>query len=257
MAKRSRITSWAAALAVAVLTFPVAGDDWQPPPENAERCQNNMARYNEITAQLTALKRMSVQDLTEARGKLTEVELVNAGSEALSVETKAMFAALSAKYGYNWAGCITQDMNACTAGLATHIKALIQEAEAAETKYNQLLSDRRQFDTNLIALGCVPPVFSVAGTYNSTWGSMTLTGESDVSGNYAYQGGRIQGTLTGTVLTGYWSQTQSGQKCTNSQLGSLYWGQVVLTFGRDARSFTGRWGYCDDAPGRTDWSGQK
>jgi hypothetical protein len=50
MAKRSRITSWAAALAVAVLTFPVAADDWQPPPENAERCQNNMARYNEITA---------------------------------------------------------------------------------------------------------------------------------------------------------------------------------------------------------------
>ena len=70
MAPGSKAVLWAAALTVAVLAFPAAAEDWQAPPVNAARCQNNMARYNEITAQLAALKRLSVQDLTEARGKL-------------------------------------------------------------------------------------------------------------------------------------------------------------------------------------------
>ena len=47
MAKRSRITSWAAALAVAVLTFPVAGDDWQPPPENADATCSETSAYTQ------------------------------------------------------------------------------------------------------------------------------------------------------------------------------------------------------------------
>lgn len=252
-----KVAGFAVAVVLAGFAAPVLAEDWVIPPENAERCANNLARYTALTTEIDALPRMSTQDLSRARGKLHEVELINAGSEALSTETKAMFAALSAEYKYNWLGCVTQDMSACTAGLATHIRDLVERADQADLDYKRLTNERQKYDTNLIALSCVPSVFTIAGTYESNWGTMVLSGEGSVTGTFAYQNGRLQGTVTGTVFTGYWSQTESGQKCDSTQLGTSYWGRVVLGFTRDARSFAGRWGYCDGPTDKSDWYGQK
>ena len=48
------------------------------------------------------------------------------------------------------------------------------------------------------------------------------------------------------ILSGYWFQDSSDQRCDYPKFGSNYWGRLTFNFQGD--SFTGVWSYCDDKP---------
>ena len=48
------------------------------------------------------------------------------------------------------------------------------------------------------------------------------------------------------ILSGYWFQDKSDQRCDYPRFGSDYWGRLTFNFQGD--SFTGVWSYCDDKP---------
>ena len=48
------------------------------------------------------------------------------------------------------------------------------------------------------------------------------------------------------ILSGYWFQDRSDQRCDYPRFGSDYWGRLTFNFQGD--SFTGVWSYCDDKP---------
>jgi len=72
---------------------------------------------------------------------------------------------------------------------------------------------------------------NASGIYQSDFNEMTLQQSGNqVSGTYKHSDGRIEGTLSGTTLSGWW--TQSNGK-----------GRIVFVFSPDFSSFTGKWGY--------------
>jgi len=56
------------------------------------------------------------------------------------------------------------------------------------------------------------------------------------------------------LYTGYWVSSVSGERCDAEFDGSLYWGRVSFRFDDLAESWTGEWGFCNDAPSRV-WDG--
>lgn len=60
-----------------------------------------------------------------------------------------------------------------------------------------------------------------------------------VTTRYIQKGGR-------KVLSGYWIQDKSDQRCDYPRFGSDYWGRLTFNFQGD--SFTGIWSYCDNKP---------
>lgn len=86
-----------------------------------------------------------------------------------------------------------------------------------------------------------PPV---AGIYDTDFKEMTLQlNGSKVTGTYTHANGKIEGTLEGRTLTGWWYQ-DNGK------------GRLVFYFSEGFDSFTGKWGYNDAQP--TDqWNGKK
>lgn len=66
------------------------------------------------------------------------------------------------------------------------------------------------------------------------------------TGNYANPTGRIAAQLLAAdrgTLSGYWYQSESGQKCTTQREGTYYWGKIVLRLSNND-GFTGWWDYC-------------
>jgi len=92
---------------------------------------------------------------------------------------------------------------------------------------------------------------NVAGTWSSNDGSMgtlTVSQSGDiVRMEYSHSNGRIVGHLRGNVFEGHWIQDLSGRRCSNTHDGSNYWGRMTFTF--QGNSYSGMWGYCEDAPG--------
>lgn len=89
---------------------------------------------------------------------------------------------------------------------------------------------------------------SAAGVWTGTWatsfGAMNLSQAGNaVTGSYAFKGGRIEGTTSGGVLSGTWTQTNGS-------------GRFEFTLGADGRSFAGRWGYGQTLTAGK-WSGTK
>jgi hypothetical protein len=89
-----------------------------------------------------------------------------------------------------------------------------------------------------------PNVTRLNGVYNTDFNELTITQTGNsVTGTYKYQNGRIEGTLNGNVLTGWWYQ-DNGK------------GRFEFVFNADFSAFEGRWGYNDVAP-TGKWNGTK
>ena len=82
----------------------------------------------------------------------------------------------------------------------------------------------------------------VSGVYATNFNEMTLTqsGKS-VTGTYKHRGGRLEGTLDGDVLTGWWYQSNGK-------------GRLRFEFKPDRSGFAGKWSY-NDAPPKESWNG--
>ena len=103
--------------------------------------------------------------------------------------------------------------------------------------------------------------------YLSNWntddGPMKLMQGDDmwVRGFYYFDNQELKGRVTTRyiqkdnrkILTGYWVQDESPQRCDYSRYGSHYWGRLAFDFQGD--SFTGLWGFCDDKP-QSQWNGK-
>lgn len=96
----------------------------------------------------------------------------------------------------------------------------------------------------------LPQYSSLAGCYNTTFGSMVLSlSGSTVTGTYTFQEGLITGTLAGHVLTGDWSEVTSS--------GAPDIGQFEFTFSEGWESFSGAWGRDPAASFNGTWSGSR
>lgn len=84
----------------------------------------------------------------------------------------------------------------------------------------------------------------INGVYNTNFNQMSLsiTGNK-VTGTYKWNDGRIEGTLNGTVLTGWWYQSNGK-------------GKFIFNFNNNFTAFTGKWGYNDNNPSNA-WNGTK
>jgi uncharacterized cupin superfamily protein len=89
-----------------------------------------------------------------------------------------------------------------------------------------------------------PPPPPLAGIYDTDFKEMTLQlNGSRVTGTYTHADGRVEGTLEGRTMTGWWYQSNGK-------------GRFVFTFSEDFNSFTGKWGYNDAEP-TGQWNGKK
>lgn len=84
----------------------------------------------------------------------------------------------------------------------------------------------------------------IDGTYQTDFNEMTLFRNGDkVTGTYKHKDGKIEGTIKGKTLTGWWYQSNGK-------------GKFIFEFNNDFTAFTGKWGYNDAQPGSA-WNGQK
>jgi len=84
----------------------------------------------------------------------------------------------------------------------------------------------------------------ISGVYNTDFKEMTITQNGNkVTGTYKHQNGRVEGTLIGLTLTGFWVQ-DNGK------------GKLVFEFNSDFSGYVGKWGYNDAAP-TSKWNGTK
>ena len=98
--------------------------------------------------------------------------------------------------------------------------------------------------------------------WNSDEGPMKLRQGPDmwVRGIYYFDNNEVRGRVTTRyiqkdnrkILSGYWVQPKSSQRCDYSRYGSYYWGRLAFDFEEDR--FVGIWGYCDDKP-KGNWNG--
>jgi hypothetical protein len=96
---------------------------------------------------------------------------------------------------------------------------------------------------------------SLANTWSgmwesAEWGEMTLTQSgSRVTGTYVYQSGRIEGTVTGAVLKGRWTEVPTRKGPSDA-------GAFEFTLTADGKSFKGRWNYAGSPTSwSTNWNG--
>ena len=97
-----------------------------------------------------------------------------------------------------------------------------------------------------------------AGVWRTTEGELILTQRgSSVIGRYAKDNGEIQGTVLGDVLSGYWIEDASNQRCGSLKNGRAYWGRIRFVHQGDR--FTGKWTYCGKSPDQSDeaWNGTR
>jgi hypothetical protein len=96
---------------------------------------------------------------------------------------------------------------------------------------------------------------NVTGVWDTNDSVITLQEEGGtVRGTYTLDEGRLEGSLQGNVVSGYWGEAASDRACDSERLGTKYWGRFRFTFSGDA--FTGLWGYCEDErEGR--WDGKR
>ena len=79
--------------------------------------------------------------------------------------------------------------------------------------------------------------YSWAGEWDSNWGKMLITQNgASVTGTYTHDSGKINGTISGNVFTGTWSESPSYSPPSDA-------GDMELTMSADGKSFTGRWRY--------------
>ena len=92
--------------------------------------------------------------------------------------------------------------------------------------------------------------------WSTSEGPMKLVQGEDmwVRGFYYFDNNEVRGRVTTRyvqkgsrkILSGYWVQDKSDQRCDYPRFGSDYWGRLTFDFQGD--QFTGPWSYCDDKP---------
>ena len=92
---------------------------------------------------------------------------------------------------------------------------------------------------------------SYTGTWSTEWGPMTLSqvGNS-VTGTYEYDSGRINGTVSGGVFKGKWSEAPTYTEPDDA-------GDEEFTISSDCNKFTGRWGYGSSGNMSGEWIGTR
>jgi hypothetical protein len=96
---------------------------------------------------------------------------------------------------------------------------------------------------------------SVAGLWDTDFATVTFRQDGAViHGTYTLDEGRLEGTLEGDVMSGYWGEANSDRACAAERLGTKYWGRFRFTFSAD--TFTGQWGHCEDEPTGA-WNGKR
>lgn len=89
------------------------------------------------------------------------------------------------------------------------------------------------------------------GTWKTSWGDMTLWQSGNaVTGEYTHDNGKIEGTVSGSVLTGKWSEAPTYQPARDA-------GDFVFTISTDSNSFTGQWRFDSNGDWMGDWSGTR
>jgi len=84
----------------------------------------------------------------------------------------------------------------------------------------------------------------VTGKYETNFGELTLIHmDSKVTGTYSHENGRVEGSIIGTTMTGWWYQNNGK-------------GRFIFKFASDFSSFDGLYGY-DDAEPSTSWDGKR
>ncbi len=92
------------------------------------------------------------------------------------------------------------------------------------------------------------PALQWANRWDTTYGEMVLSFSGDrVTGEYESDDGRIEGTVSGRLMTGIWAEEPSYAPPNDA-------GQFEFTLAEDGRSFTGRWRYGSEGSWRL-WSG--
>lgn len=91
----------------------------------------------------------------------------------------------------------------------------------------------------------------MTGTYTVTQDEAFFDSVYQTGGGTITEG-RIEGTLNGNVLTGYWYENQGRtavqRECDPARGGERIFGRFTLTFSADRKSFTGLHSTCDGAP---------
>jgi hypothetical protein len=91
-----------------------------------------------------------------------------------------------------------------------------------------------------------------AGVWDSSYAPPLILTQSGSSVTGSYNDGQSQMILEITgdrTLEGYWIGTDARKQCETAKAGSIYWGEIELTFREDWSGYTGKWGYClDDVP---------
>ena len=89
-----------------------------------------------------------------------------------------------------------------------------------------------------------PSAKNAAGIYKTDFNEMTISQTGNrVTGTYKYSNGRIEGTLNGRTLTGWWYQSNGK-------------GRLIFEFNADFSAFTGKWSYNDAQPS-SGWNGTR
>ncbi|NPV93325.1 MAG: S-layer homology domain-containing protein [Firmicutes bacterium] len=79
--------------------------------------------------------------------------------------------------------------------------------------------------------------YSWTGEWETNWGDMILTQTgAKVSGTYTHDDGKIEGTVSGSTLTGTWSEAPSYAPPGDAE-------EVEFVMSPDGKSFTGKWRY--------------
>jgi hypothetical protein len=91
----------------------------------------------------------------------------------------------------------------------------------------------------------------VTGIWSATWGEMFLfQSGSSLTGNYTWDDGRLEGSLSGSTFSGKWLEAPSYSEPRDA-------GDVEFIFSDDCTSFSGKWRYGSEGAWREDWTGTK
>ena len=87
--------------------------------------------------------------------------------------------------------------------------------------------------------------YGIRGSWNTDIGIVLF--EPTAKARYVDDDGRVIITqFANNMLSGFWVEYDSRQKCETEVDGSYYWGNITLTPNQDFTLFIGVWGYCNE-----------
>jgi len=96
---------------------------------------------------------------------------------------------------------------------------------------------------------------ALEGAWSSSEGEIRFRQQGNrVAGRYPNDNGEIVGSLHNDILSGYWIEDNSAQRCRTAKNGRYYWGRVELSF--SGNTFSGKYGHCD-GPLKNPWGGNR